>query len=71
MHGLSAHAWDYLPALQTVFESVGFDYLYHVNDFNKEKFNAFMGLESICDCFLNSFWLTNYLSTANWLDKEV
>ena len=43
MHALSAHAWDYLPALQTVFESVGFDYLYHVNDFNKEKFNAFMG----------------------------
>jgi hypothetical protein len=42
MHALSAHAWDYLPALQTVFESVGFDYLYHVNDFNKEKFNAFM-----------------------------
>ena len=43
MHALSAHAWDYLPALQTVFESVGLDYLYHVNDFNKERFNAFMG----------------------------
>ena len=27
MHALSAHAWDYLPALQTVFESVGPDYL--------------------------------------------
>ena len=37
MHALSAHAWDYLPALQTVFESVGLDYLYHVNDFNKER----------------------------------
>jgi hypothetical protein len=37
------HAWDYLPALQTVFESVGLYYLYHVNDFNKERFNAFMG----------------------------
>jgi hypothetical protein len=22
-------------------------------------------------CFLNSFCLTNYLSTANWFDKEV
>ena len=33
MHTLSAHAWDYLPALKTVFESVGLDYLYHVNDF--------------------------------------
>ena len=43
MHALSAHAWDYLPALQTVFESVGLDYLYHVNEFNKERFNAFMG----------------------------
>jgi hypothetical protein len=43
MHALSAHAWDYLPALKTVFESVGLDYLYHVNDFNKERFNAFMG----------------------------
>jgi hypothetical protein len=43
MHALSAHAWDYLPALQTVFESVGLDYLYHVNDFSKERFNAFMG----------------------------
>jgi hypothetical protein len=43
MHALSAHAWDYLPALQTVFESVGLDYLYHVNDFNKERFKAFMG----------------------------
>jgi DUF971 family protein len=38
MHALSAHAWDYLPALKTVFESVGLDYLYHVNDFNKERF---------------------------------
>jgi hypothetical protein len=28
MHALSAHAWDYLPALKTVFESVGLDYLY-------------------------------------------
>jgi hypothetical protein len=26
-----------------LFESVGLDYLYHVNDFNKERFNAFMG----------------------------
>jgi DUF971 family protein len=43
MHALSAHAWDYLPALKTVFESVGLDYLYHVNDFNNERFNAFMG----------------------------
>jgi hypothetical protein len=43
MHALSAHAWDYLPALKTVFESVGLDFLYHVNDFNKERFNAFMG----------------------------
>ena len=43
MHPLSAHAWDYLSALKTVFESVGLDYLYHVNDFNKERFNAFMG----------------------------
>jgi hypothetical protein len=43
MHALSGHAWDYLPALKTVFESVGLDYLYHVNDFNKERFNAFMG----------------------------
>jgi hypothetical protein len=33
---LSAHARDYLPALKTVFESVGLDYLYHVNDFKKE-----------------------------------
>jgi superfamily I DNA/RNA helicase len=41
MHALSAHAWNYLPALKTVFESVGLDYLYHVNDFNKERFNAF------------------------------
>jgi hypothetical protein len=40
MHALSAHAWDYLPALKTVFESVGLDYLYHVNDFNKERFNG-------------------------------
>jgi hypothetical protein len=39
----SAHARDYLPALKTVFESVGLDYLYHVNDFKKERFNAFMG----------------------------
>jgi hypothetical protein len=39
MHALSAHAWDYLPALKTV----GLYYLYHVNDFNKERFNAFMG----------------------------
>jgi deoxyxylulose-5-phosphate synthase len=31
MHALSAHAWDYLPALKTVFESVGLDYLYHIN----------------------------------------
>jgi uncharacterized membrane protein YagU involved in acid resistance len=38
MHALSAHAWDYLPALQTVFESVGIAYLYHVNDFSKERF---------------------------------
>jgi hypothetical protein len=43
MHALSAHAWDYLLALKTVFESVGLDYLYHVNDFSKERFNAFMG----------------------------
>jgi hypothetical protein len=43
MHALSAHAWDYLPALKTVFESVGLDYLYHVNDFNNEMFNACMG----------------------------
>jgi hypothetical protein len=44
MHALSAHAWDYLPALKTVFEeSVGLDYLYHVNDFNKERFNVYMG----------------------------
>jgi hypothetical protein len=42
MHALSAHAWDYSPALQAVFESVGLDYLYHVNDFNKERFNVFM-----------------------------
>jgi hypothetical protein len=40
MHALSAHAWGYLPALQTVFESVGLAYLYHVNDFSKERFNA-------------------------------
>ena len=43
MHAFSAHAWDYLPALKTVFESVGLDYLYHVNDFNKKRFNALMG----------------------------
>jgi hypothetical protein len=43
MHALSAHAWDYLPALQTVFESVGLAYLYHVNDFSKERVNALMG----------------------------
>jgi hypothetical protein len=36
MHALSAHAWDYLPALKTVFGSVRLDYLYHVNDFNKK-----------------------------------
>ena len=36
MHTLSAHAWDYLPALKTVFESVGLDYLYHVNDLAKK-----------------------------------
>jgi hypothetical protein len=47
MHALSAHAWDYLPALKTVFESVGLDYLYRVNDFNKERFNAFMGQFSL------------------------
>ena len=29
--------------MKTVFESVGLDYLYDVNDFNKERFNAFMG----------------------------
>ena len=34
---------DYLPALKTVFESVGLDSLYYVNDFNKERFNVFMG----------------------------
>jgi hypothetical protein len=28
--------------LKTVFESVGLDYLYYVNDFNKERFNVFM-----------------------------
>jgi hypothetical protein len=28
-------------------------------------------IESICYCFLNSFCLTNYLSTVNWFDKEV
>jgi hypothetical protein len=43
MHTLSAHARDYLSALKTVFESVGLDYLYHVSDFNKERFNAFIG----------------------------
>jgi hypothetical protein len=43
MHAFSTHARDYLPALKTVFESVGLDYLYHVNDFIKERFNAFMG----------------------------
>jgi hypothetical protein len=43
MHALSAHAWDYLPALKTVFESVGLDYLYHVDDFSKERCNACMG----------------------------
>ena len=43
MQALSAHDWDYLPALKTVFESVELDYLYHVNDFNKERFNVFMG----------------------------
>ena len=43
MHALSAHAWDYLPALKTVFESVGLDYLYYVNDFNKGRFNVFIG----------------------------
>jgi hypothetical protein len=40
---LSAHAWDYLPALKTVFESVGLDYLYHVNDLSKERFNVLIG----------------------------
>lgn len=43
MHSLSAHAWDYFPALKTVFESVELDYLYYVNDFNKEMFNVCMG----------------------------
>ena len=43
MHTLSAHAWDYLPALKTVFESVGLDYLYHVNDLSKERFNVLIG----------------------------
>jgi hypothetical protein len=43
MNALSAHAWDYIPALKTAFESVGLDYLYHVNDFSKERFNVFMG----------------------------
>jgi hypothetical protein len=43
MHALSAHVWDYIPALKTAFESVGLDYLYHVNDFSKETFNVFMG----------------------------
>ena len=43
MHTLSAHAWDYLPTLKTAFESVEFDYVYNVNDFNKEKFIVFMG----------------------------
>jgi len=32
MHILSAHAWDYLPALKTVFESLGLDYVYYVSD---------------------------------------
>jgi hypothetical protein len=43
MHTLSPHAWDYLPALKTVFESVGLDYLYHVNDLSKERFNVLIG----------------------------
>ena len=43
MHTLSAHARDYLSALKTVLESVGLDYLYHVNDFNKEMLSIFMG----------------------------
>ena len=43
MHTLSAHARDYLSALKTVLESVGLDYLYHVNDFNKEMLCVFMG----------------------------
>jgi hypothetical protein len=43
MRVLSFYAWDYLPAFKTVFESVGLDFLNHVNDFNKERFNVFMG----------------------------
>jgi hypothetical protein len=47
MHALSAHTWDYLSVLQTVFESVGLDYLYHVNDFSKEWNKSSFSLEDV------------------------
>ena len=48
--------------LKTVFESVGLDYLYHVNDFNKERFNAFFSSTKLRNEIMSKSSLRDYIT---------
>ena len=59
-----------LMLLKTVFESVGLDYLYHVNDFNKERFNAFFSSTKLRNEIMSKSYLRDYITFYRHKGKQ-